>query len=114
MHFDLDVISKALQTILEATLPVLTAMAVAWLNAKYQQERAKLNENQLGMLDDFIRVAVFAAEQMGMSELAESKLDYVTNLAQSYIDRTGLVVSAEELRARIEAAVKDNFPKLPE
>ena len=113
MNFDLDVISKALQVLLEATLPVVAAMAAAWLNGKYQELRARQTEQNLYLLDSFIRTAVFAAEQLKLSGMADDKLDYVIERAQEYIDRTGLTISAAELRARIEAAVIQNFPKLP-
>ena len=62
MTFDLDVISKALQILLEATLPVVAAMAAAWLNGKYQELRANQTERNLFLLDSFIRTAVYAAE----------------------------------------------------
>ena len=113
MTFDLDVISKALQILLEATLPVVAAYAAAWLNGKYQELRARQTEQNLYLLDSFIRTAVYAAEQLKLGGMADEKLDYVTELAQGYINRTKLDISAEELRARIEAAVIQNFPKLP-
>jgi len=113
MNFDWDVISKALQVLLEATLPVVAAMAAAWLNGKYQELRARQTEQNLYLLDSFIRTAVYAAEQLKLGGMADEKLDYVTELVQGYIDRTKLDISAAELRARIEAAVIQNFPKLP-
>ena len=113
MTFDLDVISKALQILLEATLPVVAAYAAAWLNGKYQELRASQNERNLYLLDSFIRTAVYAAEQLKLGGMVDEKLDYVIERTQEYIDRTGLSISTPELRARIEAAVLQNFPKLP-
>lgn len=110
MEFDLDVISQALQVLLEATLPILAAMAAAWLKSKYDVARSELSESQQILLDGIVRVAVFAAEQLKATEYIDNKLDYAVAYSQAQIDKLGLSISVGELRARIEAAVKEQFP----
>jgi hypothetical protein len=114
MHFDLDVISKALQTLLDATLPVLAGMAAFWLRAKYDEMRARLDEQKRFALDTTVRTAIYAAEQLKLSGIVESKLGYVTNLVEQRASDLGLSLSADEIRSLIEAAVKQNFGKFPE
>lgn len=111
--FDWGAISVALQNLVLATLPVLAAFIARWLNSKYQNERAKLNERQLYLLDTFIRTAVYAAEQMKVFEYADSKLDYVTILVEGWLYDHNITMDMGEIRARIEAAVKQEFPKPP-
>lgn len=105
------IISQALQTLILATVPVLAGLAARWINVKYQAERARLTEQQRYMLDAFIRTVVFAAEQLKVTEQIDNKLDYVEMLVQDWVDNHGLTMNAEEIRARIEAAVKQEFPK---
>lgn len=114
MNFDLDVISKALQVLLDATLPVLAGMAAFWLRAKYDDMRSRLDEQKRFALDTTIRTAIYAAEQLKVTGVITNKLDYVTNFAESRANELGLSLSAYELRALIEAAVKQNFGKFPE
>jgi len=114
MHFDMEVISKALEMLLDAILPVVAAFAVAWLRAQYEQARNNLSDSNRWKLDNAVRVAVYAAEQLKLSGVIDNKLDYAAQFVQSYVDRAGLTISVEERRALIEAAVLENFPKLPQ
>ena len=114
MNFDLDIISKALQTILEATLPVLAGMAALWLRAKYDVMRTQLTSEKRFALDATIRTAIYAAEQLQVTGVIKNKLDYVTMLADSRASELGLSLSAVEIRAMIESAVKQSFGKFPE
>lgn len=114
MNFDLDVISKALQTILEATLPVLAGMAALWLRAKYDVMRTQLTSEKRFALDATIRTAIYAAEQLKFTGTIDDKLDFVTALADSRAAELGLSLSTVEIRAMIEAAVKQSFGKFPE
>lgn len=113
MNFDLDVISKALQVLLEATLPVLAGMAAFWLRSKYDEMRSRLDEQKRFALDATIRTAIYAAEQLKVTGIISDKLDYATNFAESRAKELGLSLSAIELRAMIEAAVNQNFGKFP-
>ena len=109
MHFDMDVISKALQVLLDATLPVIAGYLAAFLKVKFDEARASLSESQRSQLDAVVKIAIFAAEQMNLAGEIDSKLDYADGIVQSYIDKAGLKISVEDRRALIEAAVHENF-----
>lgn len=109
MHFDLEVISKALQMLLDAVLPVVAGFAAAFLKAKFEEARASLSQTQQAQLDGFVKIAVFAAEQMNLAGEIDSKLDYADGVLQSYLDKAGLSISVEDRRALIESAVHENF-----
>lgn len=107
--FDLAYISELLQALILATVPVLAGMGAKLLSAKIQAEKQKLTTEQLWALDLFIKTAVYAAEQMKAREFITSKLDYVTSLAQTWLDERKIALNASEIRARIEAVVKQEF-----
>ena len=109
MQFDFDVISKALQTLLEATLPILAGMAALWLRAKYDIMREQLTAEKRYALDKTIDVAIYAAEQLNTSGFIDDKLTYVTAFVEKRATELGLEISASEIRAMIESAVKQNF-----
>jgi hypothetical protein len=111
--FDMDAISQALQALVLAILPALGALVARWLNVQYQWARARMDENQLYMLDTFIRTMVYAAEQLHVTEAIDDKLDWVTLMVQNWLIDHNLPMDAQEIRARIEAAVKQELPKLP-
>ncbi len=111
--FDWAAISQALQNLALLTIPALGAFVVRWLNAKYQSEKAQLSEWQQQALEVFIRTCVYAAEQMKASEYIDNKLDYATDLVQMWLDAHGLTMDAIEIRARIEATVKEELNNDP-
>lgn len=109
MQFDFDVISKALQTLLEATLPILAGMAALWLRAKYDIMREQLTAEKRYALDKTIDVAIYAAEQLDVTGVINDKLEFVTELVEARAAELGLKLSVAEIRAMIESAVKQNF-----
>jgi hypothetical protein len=111
--FDMAYIFQLLQALILATVPVLAGMGVRWIAAKVNAEKLKLNTEQLWALDMFIKTAVYAAEQMKAKEFINDKLNYVTAIAQAWLDERKIALDAFELRARIEAAVKQEFNSEP-
>ena len=111
--FDWGAIYPALQNLLILLLTGATAAAARWLNAKYHVERGRLTESQIFLLDGFIRTVVFAAEQMRLTKVINSKLDWATFVVQEWCNDHGIAISIAEIRARIEAAVNQEFPKPP-
>lgn len=113
MNFDFDVISKALEILLDATLPVLAGFVAMWLRAKYLEIKDSLTQQQRYQIEGFARVAVYAAEQMKIGGFINDRLDYAEQLLQAQIDKTSLSIDVHERRAMIEAAVKEaDFPSL--
>jgi hypothetical protein len=107
--FDMPEISQALQNLLVLVLTAAAGALVRWLNAKWQVQKAELKEWQRQALDVFIHTAVYAAEQMELSGHIDNKLDYVTELVEMWLMARGLDIDVDELRARIEAAVKQEL-----
>lgn len=112
--FDWTFISALLQSLALATIPVLAGMAAKWMDAKISTERAKLNTEQNYMIDAFVRTAVFAAEQLNVTGQIESKIDYAMNLIDTWLIAHKIELDLDEIRARIEAEVKQAFPNYAE
>ena len=112
--FDWTFISELLQSLALATIPVLAGMGAKLLSAKISTERAKFSAEQNYMIDAFIRTAVYAAEQLNASEQIDNKLDYVLELVDTWLINRGIELDLDEIRARIEAEVKQAFPKYQE
>ena len=107
--FDWAFISKLLQSLILATVPVVGGYLAKLLAVKAENERAKLSSEQQWALDLFIKTAVYAAEQMKLSGYVDDKLDYVVERVESWLADRKIILDGEEIRARIEAAVKQEF-----
>ena len=107
--FDIGYISELLQALILATVPVLAGMGARWLSEKVKLERAKLSSEQNAALDIFIKTVVFAAEQMNLKGHISGKFDYAENEVQNWLNTRGIRIDAAEIRARIQAAVWENF-----
>jgi len=113
--FDLTYISQLLQALILATLPVLAGMGAKLLFAKIEAEKQKLSDEKLWALGIFIKTVVYAAEQINVKDRVVSKLDYATALVDTWLSDHKIELDPFEIRARIEAAVKQEFntKKLP-
>ena len=111
--FDMALISQLLQSLVLATVPVLGGMAAKWIAAKVSVERAKLTNEQNYIVDALIRTAIFAAEQLKVSEQIDNKFDYAFSMVDNWLTARGISMDFDEIRARIEAEVKQSFPKYP-
>jgi hypothetical protein len=113
--FDMEYISKLLQNLLLAILPILAAQGVAILIAVYKSKRAEMTERQQWILDNAVRVAVVAAEQLYKAGNGDEKKAYALQVAENWIAEKGLTVDLHLLEAQIEAAVFEQFnrPLLP-
>lgn len=111
--FDWTFISQLLQSLVLATVPVLGGMAAKWFSAKVSVERAKLTNEQNYIVDALIRTAIFAAEQLKVSEQIDNKFDYAFSMVDNWLTARGISLGFDEIRARIEAEVKQSFPNPP-
>lgn len=107
--FDWTLISNLLQSLVLATVPVVAGYGVKLLVVKAENERARLSSEQQWALDLFIKTAVYAAEQMKLSGYVDDKLDYVTKRVESWLADRRIILDGEEIRARIEASVKQEI-----
>ena len=69
--------------------------------------RSKLSADQLAALKTTARIAVYAAEQIFGAKMGPDKLAYAINLVKSLLAKKNLTFHDEEVRAAIEAQVKE-------
>lgn len=69
--------------------------------------RSKLNVEQIAALKTAARIAVYAAEQIFGAKMGSDKLAYAINLVKSLLAKKNLTFNDEEVRAAIEAQVKE-------
>ena len=112
--FDWSAISQALQNLALLVIPALGAYVAHWLKAKANVEKEKLSAWQLQAFDIFLHTMVYAAEQMKIAGYINDKLVYVTVLAEMWLFARGITMDLDELRARIESAVKQELNNDPD
>lgn len=100
-----EVISPALQALLQSVTVAAIGMLVAWVKAKYDTERAKLSGEQRYILDLIVASAVKAAEQV--KDDGAGKLAYAFDIAEKALKQYGLTVDIDVLYSAIEAEVFD-------
>lgn len=100
---------QLLQLVLEALLPVLAVMAIKWVQVLIKNGIAKLEPNVQDILNEGVRIAVLAAEQMGLSQQLQEKKAFALEMAQLYLAEHGVELDIEVIAAAIEAAVMDEF-----
>ena len=69
--------------------------------------RSKLNAEQIAALKTAARIAVYAAEQIFGAKMGKDKLAYAINLVKNLLAKKNLTFNDEEVRAAIEAQVKE-------
>jgi|GEM_PF-3705831 len=109
----MDVLSRCLQLILMATLPVLAGILAAyvkvWLKQRQAEIEGQLNEQQLFLIHEAVRLAVTAAKQSGTwdktLETGLAKKQYALAWAEHYLAQFNVVLDLETLSGLVEAAV---------
>lgn len=110
----MELLSKIVQAVMEATLPILVSALVAWLISKTCEIGKKLRDSnpELGeILTNIARAAVNAAEQsiIGTGKGKEKK-EYAKNVIKKYLAAKGLTVDLDIIDAMIESQVREmNF-----
>jgi hypothetical protein len=110
--FDWAAISNALNTLLSALLLPVIGFAARWFFAQGSYQKSLLSNQEQYALDTAIKVFVYAAEQMKIKGFINDKLTYVTERAEAWLIERNISMDLKELRARIEAAVMQEFPKI--
>jgi len=110
-----DFVSKFAQEFLSIVLPVLASLlaglVIAWIKKVIEQVKAKMDERFIWMLDEAVRVAVLAAEQVNLSGFIEDKKDYAIGVAEKWLAERGYKINLAVPSDRIEAAVMEEFNK---
>jgi len=110
-----EILSKTIQQILLVISPVLAASATAFLINLAKRVRAEAEqaagEEWLWLLDEGARIAVRAAEQLGLAGLIRDKKEYAMNFVRNFLASHGIDVDLDIISAAIEAAVLEEFNK---
>lgn len=107
---NMELVSKVLQAILEASLPILAAALAAWAMEKAIEMFRKLKDKNSELYEIckvVCREAVTAAEQVYGSGEGKKKLDYAINFVEKYLAAKGIKLDIDIILGYIEAAVKD-------
>lgn len=103
-------VSKLLQAVLEATLPILATALAAWLVTKTREVLRKLRDKnpELGeILTNISKAAVNAAEQSIVGTgLGKQKKEYAINVVTKYLKEKGLDIDLDIIDAMIESQVR--------
>ena len=68
--------------------------------------KSHVSAQQLSMLAGIAQTVVYAAEKIFGAKMGEDKLAYALRLAKKLLEKKGLTFDEEEIRAAIEAQVK--------
>ncbi|MBO7631113.1 MAG: phage holin [Lachnospiraceae bacterium] len=104
----MNLISKILQAVLEAALPVLITALAAWMVAKTAEVCKKLKEKNPEIYDGLYRIAAVAvrsAEQLIGSKRGQEKKEYAKKMIEKYLGSRGIHLDLDLIEAAIESAV---------
>ena len=95
-----------LSTFLQIVLPVLAATLAAYVIAWF---KSKFDANNLQIVQDIVRAAVQAAEQMNLKQKVVDKKNYALTMAENWLQLKGIKFDLTTLDGLIEAAVMSEF-----
>ena len=107
---NMELLSKVLQAVLEASLPILAAALAAWAVEKAIEMFRKLKDKNPELYEIckvVCREAVNAAEQVYGSGEGKKKLEYAINFVEKYLEAKGSKLDIDSILGYIEAAVKN-------
>ena len=107
---NMELLSKVLQAVLEASLPILAAALAAWTVEKAIEMFRKLKDKNPELYEIckvVCREAVNAAEQVYGSGEGKKKLEYAINFVEKYLAAKGIKLDIDIILGYIEAAVKE-------
>lgn len=93
-----DLITKIVEAVVTILLAVISAYVIPWL-------RTKIGTDKMDQLNNFIELAVRAAEQLYTPEEWSQKKAYVLDLATSKVLQLGINLTEAQLDAIIEGIV---------
>jgi hypothetical protein len=119
MNLLMQCASVVLNAVLAVALPYLLIEVIKWVRAKKSEAFARVSNEQRQMIEQAVRTAVLAAEQLGLAGKVEDKFRYAWHVADGWLMDRGLNIDADMLESAIEAAVFSEFnwgkkPALPE
>ena len=69
--------------------------------------KSHVSAEQLSTLRGIAQTVVYAAEKIFGAKMGEDKLAYALKLAKQFLEKKGLTFNEDEIRAAIEAQVKE-------
>lgn len=110
-----DFVSTFLQEFMGIVLPVLASLLaglfIAWITKLVNQIKEQLDNRFVWMLEEAVRIAVLAAEQVNLAGFVEDKKQYALGVAEKWLGERGYKIDLGVLSDRIEAAVMEHFNK---
>lgn len=106
------ILSRVLEAILVAVLPVLFASLAGFLVAKAKllwAQAKEWNPTVTDLAERAARFAVIAAEQAGAAKLIEDKKAYALGIAELWLKERDITIDLKLLDAAIEKAVLEAF-----
>ena len=106
----MELLSKVLQAILEAALPILVSALAVWVIGKAREIFKKLRDKNPELYEILRAVcerAVTAAEQVYREGHGAEKKQYAINVVEEYLAAKGINLNLDVIEAYIEAAVLD-------
>ena len=109
-----DAVIRLLYDIIAVLVPVLVGYLVAWLQKRLGAEKIEKIKRELEIKQDLARIAVQFAQQvykdLGGPERYEKAAEWLSNMAT----QMGLQLSTDEVKALIEATLKELKAELGE
>lgn len=109
MNFDMDLISKLLEQLLMATVPVVAVFVVQLLLAKISDAKASVAAENRWLIQFGVNMAVRAAEQVLGAGNGAQKKEHAIRAAEAYLQSQGISLDVSALDAAIEAEVFSVF-----
>jgi len=88
---------------------VVIPLTVAVVESLRQYIKAKFTAEQITIVGDVVRTAVFASEQLGLTGAVADKREQALAWASQELGRRGIAVDLATLVAQLEAAVFAQF-----
>lgn len=104
---------QALLSFVLALVGYLAMVVTRWIASKVSELKAKIGADKMAIIDEFVQLAVKAAEQLGITQQiqdrASEKRQWVINQVQKFANERGIQVKVEEIVVMLEAALRDGI-----
>jgi hypothetical protein len=100
------------QGLLIIALPIVIAAAFQYIRKVSSDLKSKVSQEQWSVIQTGVKLAVRAAEQVGLAGKLKSgseKRQYAISAVQDYLDRVNIPVEVDEIVTLIEAEVNSQF-----
>jgi type II secretory pathway pseudopilin PulG len=108
-EFGLSFLQLFLGYVLPPLAAAIAALVISWLTKKINEATARLGENAQWAINQAVRAAVLAAEQVHLVDTAINKKEYALDKATEWLALKGIKFDLSTLDTLIEAAVMQEF-----